>query len=111
MDAAAGRGRRRAEVEITIPKESIDAALRNLEPTFPVGPVMTFRRAGTVRPMVPPQIEGLVGEFVHAEPAANGTGETLTETSVPPVPPVAELPEDRVVLEEGWMRVFKPPQT
>ena len=98
--------------KITIPKECIDAALRNLEPTFPVGPVMTFRRAGTVRPIVPPpRIEGLVGRFVHAEPTTNGTGETFPEAAVPPVPPVAELPEDRVVLDEGWMRMFKPPQT
>ncbi len=96
--------------KIAIPKEALDAALRNLEPTFPVGPVMTFRRAGTVKPIVPPpRIEGLVGQFVHAGPAPDGTTEAFTETPVPPVPPVAELPEDRVVLDEGWMRMFKPP--
>jgi hypothetical protein len=96
--------------KITIPKESIDAALRNLDPAFPVGPVMTINRAGAVRPIVPPpRIEGLVGEFVYAEPAQDGTTGTFSEALVPPVPPVAELPEDRVVLDEGWMRLYKPP--
>lgn len=94
--------------KISLPKEFLDTALRNMEPTFRVGPIMTFRRNSSIRPVLPPpEIEGLVAEFVHREPDENGGPDTYPETGVPPVPPVGELPTGRVTLDEGWVRMFK----
>jgi hypothetical protein len=95
--------------KITMPREFIAASLRNLEPTFRVGPIFTTTAMGTVKALVPPpQIEGLSVEYVYRQPGENGGPETFPEVPVPPTPPLGELPKDRAVLTDGWMRVFKP---
>jgi hypothetical protein len=90
--------------KVSVPKEFMDAALRNVEPTVRVGPVLATGEAGAPKVMVPPpQIEGYQAEFVSEHQGA------YTEVPISPVPPLAELPKERVVLTDGWMRIVKPP--
>lgn len=92
---------------ITMPRDFIDAALRNLEPTFRVGPIMTTQR-GAVRAMIPqPEIEGYAAQFVYYQPAEGPLPEGYPATPVSPAPPVGELPAGRATLTEGWVRVMK----
>ena len=85
------------------PRTSSKPALKKLEPTFQVGPILGFERQGTLVPVMPaPTIEGMDAEFVHDDDA------TYPEMPLPPTPPVAELPAKRVRLTEGWVRMFKP---
>ena len=92
--------------KIIIPREFLEAALSHLEPTFSTGPLMTTRTGGALKAMVPPpNIEGLETIFVHEEPGENGAPDQFPETPVAPVPPLAELPVERVLLTEGWLRL------
>jgi len=87
---------------IVVPKDFVDPALKKLEPTFQVGPILGFERQGTLVPVVPaPTIEGMDAEFVHDDDAA------YPEMPLPPMPQIAELPARRVRLTEGWVRMFK----
>jgi len=88
---------------IVVPKDFVDPALKKLEPTFQVGPILGFERQGTLVPVLPaPRIEGMDAEFVHDDDA------TYPEMPLPPTPSVSELPAQRVRLTEGWVRMFKP---
>jgi hypothetical protein len=88
---------------IILPRDFVDPAVKKLEPTFGVGPLLGFELQGTLVPLLPaPKIEGMEAEFVHDDDA------TYPELPVPPVIPVAELPPRRVKLTEGWVRMFKP---
>jgi hypothetical protein len=94
-----------------MPREFIDASLKHLEPTFRVGPVFTTKAMGALKTLAPPpQIDGFATEFVFRSPGTDGAADTFPEAEVPPVPPVGELPRERVVLSDGWMRVFRPEQ-
>ena len=87
---------------IVVPKDFVDPALKKLEPTFQVGPILGFERQGDLVPVLPaPTIEGMDAEFVHDDDT------TYPEISLPPLPPIAELPAQRVRLTEGWVRMFK----
>jgi hypothetical protein len=98
--------------KITMPKEFIQASLAHLEPTFRVGPVFTTKAMGALKALAPPpQIDGFEAEFVYRSAGSGGDPDTFPEAAVPPVPPVGELPRDRAVLSDGWMRVFKPEET
>jgi hypothetical protein len=91
-----------------MPREFVEAAINNLEPTFAVGPILKTEAMATVKPLIPPpDIEGMQAEFVYREPAANGSPETYPEVEVPPVPPIGQLPKGRAVLTSGWMRMSK----
>lgn len=95
--------------KITIPTEFVESALKNLEPTFAVGPVLSFRGGGSVRPIVPPtDIEGLSAEFVYSEASSGDGPEEIKESKIPPVSRVSELPVDRVTIDRGWIRLFEP---
>jgi hypothetical protein len=88
---------------IILPRDFIDPAVRRLEPTFAVGPLIGYVREETLVPILPaPKIEGMEAEFVHDDDV------TYPELAVPPLIPVAELPAKRVRLTEGWVRMFKP---
>lgn len=87
---------------IVVPKDFIDPVLKKLEPTFAVGPILGFELQETLVPVLPaPKIEGMDAEFVHDDDA------TYPEMPLPPVPPVGELPAQRVRLTEGWVRMFR----
>jgi hypothetical protein len=87
---------------IVIPKDFVDPALKQLEPTFSVGPLLGFHLQESLVPVLPaPKIEGMEAEFVHDD------DETYPEMAVPPVLPVAELPATRIRLTEGWVRMFR----
>jgi hypothetical protein len=90
--------------KVTVPKEFVDAALRNVEPTIRIGPVVATMQAGATKVMVPPpQLEGYQAQFVSEHQG------TFAEAPVSPVPPLAELPKERVMLTGGWMRMVRPP--
>lgn len=94
---------------IILPREFIQASIKHLEPTFRVGPIFTNKIMGSVKALVPPpKIDGLDVEYVYRKPAEQDAPETFPSAPVAPVPPVGELPKDRVTLTDGWMRVFKP---
>jgi len=91
--------------KITVPGEFIDAALRNVEPTFRVGPILSVGQGGTVRPIVPPpQIDGLVAEFLQSNDAPGAEGATFSATPISAAPLMADLPTDRIALYDGWLR-------
>jgi len=88
--------------KIVMPRDFIQAAVRNLEPTFAIGPILTTERLGAVKPFVPPpQIEGYKAEYVYERE------DTYPEATIAPVPPVGELPAGRAILGEGWVRVSR----
>jgi hypothetical protein len=94
--------------KITLPKEFLDAAVARMEPTFRVGPLLTFSRQGALRPVVPPpSIDGHTAEFVHEEPGSQPGATVFAEAPVPPAMPVADLPMERVTLREGWIRITR----
>ena len=67
---------------IVVPKGFVDPAIKKLEPTFAVGPVLSFEVQDVLVPVVPaPKIEGMDAEFVHDDEAA------YPETPLPPSPP------------------------
>lgn len=83
---------------ITVPKDFLDAALRNMEPVFGVGPVLTFAAQAGVTPLFPPpQVQGYDASYLTdaADPGA----------PMPPSPPLGDLPPQRVSLKEGWVRL------
>ena len=94
--------------KITMPEEFIRSSLQRLEPTFRVGPLLTATTMGSVKALAPPpQIEGHEVEYVYRTPGVDGGKDTFPEAVVSPVPPVGEVPRDRVTVSEGWMRVFR----
>jgi hypothetical protein len=93
---------------LRLPKEFLDAALAQMEPTFRVGPVLTFARQGSLRVMLPPpSIDGHTGAFVHEDFEEDAASPEFVETPIPATPPLADLPVNRVTLREGWVRVVK----
>jgi hypothetical protein len=93
---------------IVMERHYIDLAVRNLEPTFQVGPIMTTRRIGSVKPFVPPpQIDGYEAEFVYKDEHPQTHQPIFPETQVAPMPPLGELPNGRAVLSAGWVRIYK----
>ena len=93
---------------LRLPKEFLDAALTQMEPTFRVGPVLTFARQGSLRVMVPPpSIDKYTGAFVHEDFEEDAASPEFVETPIPATPPLADLPVNRVTLREGWVRVVK----
>lgn len=94
--------------KIVMPRDFTQAALRNLEPTFAIGPIVTSERFGAVKPLVPPpQIEGYKAEFVYRRQDEGTNAETYPEVPVPPIPPMGELPGGRAILSEGWVRISR----
>ncbi|MEZ6060142.1 MAG: hypothetical protein R3C19_07270 [Planctomycetaceae bacterium] len=87
---------------IVVPKDFLEPSLKKLEPTFQVGPVLSFEVQDTLVPVVPaPTVEGMDTEFVHDDE------EAYPELPLPPAPPTAELPASRVRLTEGWVRMSR----
>ncbi len=88
---------------ITLPKDSFDAALQDMEPVFAVGPVFTVTSAtGTVLPLFPPpQVQGYDASY------APGAGNPAGELPMPAATPLGDLPPTRVQLDEGWVRLIK----
>jgi hypothetical protein len=87
--------------KITIPKQFIDSALRNMEPVFRTGPVLSFKTGATLRPLLPPpQISGYKAEFLYPDPHAKAG---VLGATLPPSVPLADLPPGRVSLTEGWI--------
>jgi hypothetical protein len=88
---------------IVVPKDFLDAALANMEPAFPVGPVFTVKTpTGTVVPLFPPpQVQGYDVTF------GPGNGDPAKELPMPPTPPLGDLPPTRATLTEGWLRLKK----
>ena len=98
--------------KITIPVDMLKSATRGLQPTFRVGPILSFRDGPSQRPLLPPpDLVGLVSEYVH-ELREEGQPPTYASEPIPPLLPMSELPRDRVELDEGWLRLLAaaPPQ-
>ena len=94
--------------KITMIPEFINGPLRQLEPTFRVGPIMTARRDGLLRAFVAqPDIEGYNAEFLYYQPAEGKVPDAFPESVLTPAPPLAELPDGRATLAGGWIRVFQ----
>jgi hypothetical protein len=90
--------------KITVPKDFIEASLRNMEPVVPVGPVLSFTASGAVRPLFPPpQVAGYDADFLYPDQHANKTG--FAAAKLPTSIPVGDLPPGRVTLNEGWVRL------
>jgi hypothetical protein len=88
---------------ITVPKDFLDAALQNMEPVFPVGPVFTTATATAVNPMFPPpMVQGYDASFVYS---AAGAANPFPETAMPPTSPVGDLAPGRATINEGWVRL------
>lgn len=86
--------------KITIPSESIEKAVRALQPSFFAGPVLTVKQTQGEKVLVPPPAaDGFIAEFVMRSSDGFATSE------VPPAPPLSELPGGRVILSEGWFRL------
>ncbi|HEV2069819.1 MAG TPA: hypothetical protein VGR26_08500 [Acidimicrobiales bacterium] len=91
--------------KITLPVELVNTLLKSLQPTYRVGPVLSFRSPFGVKPILPPpDIEGLEGDFVYRDEASDGET-TFPTAPISPVPPTPELPPERVVLDRGWVRL------
>lgn len=90
--------------KISIPREHLDAALRNLEASFRAGPILSLPMSSSeVKPAVTPiALEGYDTEFIRVN--ADGT---FVERPVPQVAPVGELPLERVKITRGWLRVAR----
>jgi hypothetical protein len=88
---------------IVVPKDFLDAALQNMEPVFPVGPVFTVATATAVNPMFPPpMVQGYDVSFVYS---AAGAANPFPETSMPPTSPIGDLAPARAALNQGWVRL------
>ena len=86
---------------IIIPHDFIDPLLKQLEPTFAVGPVLGYKLQETLIPVVPPpKIDGMDADFVQ------DNGSTYPKLPMSAQIPVAELPSQRVRLTGGWVRMF-----
>ncbi len=84
---------------------TVNTLLKRLQPTYRVGPVLSFRSPFGVKPILPPpDIEGLEGNFVYREEGSEGET-TFPTAPISPVPPTPELPPERVVLDRGWVRL------
>lgn len=90
--------------KITIPVEQIEAALHNIAASVRVGPLMGLPSGGIeLKPAIAPiELEGYDSTFVHLDAAR-----TWVERAVPAVAPVAELPNGRSTLTNGWLRVSR----
>jgi hypothetical protein len=89
--------------KIQMPQEFIDAAVRQLEPSFYTGPILATQLLDSERALLPPpDVDGYTAEFLHQKPA----DPTFSSSEVPPAPPLSELPKKRVLLTEGWLRMI-----
>lgn len=88
---------------ITVPKDFLDASLKNMEPVFPVGPIFSVGATTDVKPLFPPpQVQGYDVSFVFRSPSAPNQ---FPDTPMPPSSPIGDLPPLRVTLNEGWVRM------
>jgi hypothetical protein len=88
---------------ITMPKDFLDASLRNTEPVFPVGPIFSVGAATNLMPLFPPpQVQGYFASFVSDPP---GAPNQFPDIPLPPSSPIGDLPAGRVTLNEGWLKV------
>jgi hypothetical protein len=86
---------------IALPSELLAAALRKLEPSFRVGPVLAAPSGEIANAILPvPAIPGYTSEWIeHGH----------TEGSpIPPLPADGLLPERRVSLVGGWLNLVPP---
>ena len=89
---------------ITVPKDFLDAALKNMEPIFGVGPIFTVGKTEDVKPLFPPpQVTGYDVGYVYT--AAAGAADPFPETPMPPSAPIGDMAPQRVTLNEGWLRL------
>jgi hypothetical protein len=87
--------------KIAMPKEFLSEALRDLEPSFRVGPVLAVAGNTAANAILPvPSIQGYQCEWVEHN--------TTDGVSVPPAPPEGQLPAARVSLTEGWLNLIHP---
>jgi hypothetical protein len=91
--------------KITLPREHLDMGLGHLEPTFRTGPVLAQVEKDSIKPAIPSiDLQGLDSQLVRQLPNSSN----FDETPLPKVLPVSELPQGRVFLTEGWVRVSRP---
>ncbi len=88
--------------KITIPKDFIDSAVKNLEPSFYTGPILTTTQFGVEKALLPPpEVAGYSAQFLYQPPDSTA----FHSTEVPAAPPLSDLPKSRVLLTEGWLRM------
>jgi hypothetical protein len=88
---------------ISVPKDFLDAALRNMEPVFRIGPVFTVSSQASLNPMFPPPlVQGYDVKFVYNAP---GEKNPYPEADMPPVSPLGDLAPGRAEINEGWLRL------
>jgi hypothetical protein len=88
--------------KIQMPREFIDAAVKKLEPSFYTGPILASQLIDYERALLPPpEVPGYTAEFLHQKPGE----QTFNSSEVPAAPPLSELPKQRVLLTEGWLRM------
>ncbi len=88
--------------KITVPKEFVEPAVKNLEPSFYTGPILTTTQYGVERTLLPPpDLAGYTAEFLYQAPGAT----SFASTQVPAAAPLSDLPKSRVLLTEGWVRM------
>ena len=79
-----------------------------LEPALRVRPGLSFRSKFQVKAILPPpDIDGMEGSFVYRKPATDEDPEEFPVVPIAAAPPLAELPPDRVVLDQGWVRLSR----
>jgi hypothetical protein len=89
--------------KITVPKSSLDAALKNMEPVFTAGPILTSGAGTSVKPYLPPpNITGYDAGFIYQ---SGDSANPYPEIMLPPSPPLGDLPDGRVTLNNGWVRM------
>ncbi|HZN95163.1 MAG TPA: hypothetical protein VFB81_20770, partial [Myxococcales bacterium] len=83
-------------------KEFLETALRNLQPSFQVGPLLatTTGPGANVAVLPAPQVQGYQTEWVEHGKAQ---GEP-----VPAMPPEGVLPTKRCSVTEGWLNLVQP---
>lgn len=87
---------------ITLPREQVAPGLSALQPSFAVGPLLTLPRRASSHPILPtPELPGYAPQWLRADP---DSPHGYDETPAPRLPPIAELPIDRVALNAGWLR-------
>jgi len=80
---------------ITLPRELLDGALKNLAPSLSVGPVLAFPDGDKSNPFLPaPSVEGFTCQWIEE-------GAHAAEP-LPPTPPDGVTPPARCSVTEGW---------
>ena len=81
--------------------EYIEPALRQFEPSFQVGPVLSAPSGDVTNAVLPvPSVQGYKTEWMEL-------GQT-NPAPIPTLPPVGLLPEKRVSITEGWINLVHP---